>query len=186
MPSAYTPRTPWVGRAGLASDAAMLSVEPKRIWLRIRPRPPGWTAGLIPLNRPMPATSMLRSTVAPSQSTSTPTASRMSTAPHLDVRARAPCRAIRAPRAAAMMAAAELTLNVLSASMPVPEFSTSGSRERAAATESSAAGTVSNSTIACQAPAISSGVSPLATSAASRAPCCRSGCSPSSTSRKSS
>ena len=82
-----------------------------------------------------------------------------------------------------MIAAAELTLNVLSASIPVPEFSTSGP---APATEATAAGTVSNSTIACQAPAISSGVSPLATRAASRAPCCRSGCSPSSTWRNSS
>ena len=79
-----------------------------------------------------------------------------------------------------MMPAAELTLNVLSESMPVPEFSTSGPGA------STAAGTVSNSTMASQAPAISSGVSPLATSAASRAPCCRSGCSPSSTSRNSS
>ena len=63
MPSAYTPRTPCVGRTGLASDAAMLSVEPKRIWLRMRPSPPGCTAGLMPLKMPMPATSMLRSTV---------------------------------------------------------------------------------------------------------------------------
>ena len=157
MPPEYTPRTACVGRTGLASDAAMLSVEPKRIWLRMRPRPPGCTAGLMPLKMPMPATSMLRSTVADSQSTSTPTASRMSTAPHLDVSARAPCRASRAPPAAAMIAAAELTLNVLSVSMPVPEFSTSGPVALPAATEASAAGTVSNSTIACQAPAISSG-----------------------------
>ena len=122
---------------------------------------------------------MLRSTVAASQSTSTPTDSRMSTAPQLEVkRASAVTGEARRPCAAAMIAAAELTLKVLSASIPVPEFSTSGP---AAVDRGDAAGTVSNSTIACQAPAISSGVSPLATSAASSAPCCRSGCSPSST-----
>ena len=68
----------------------MLRVEPKRIWLRILPRPPGCTAGLMPLKMPIPATPMLCSTVAALQSTSTPTASRMSTAPHFEVSARAP------------------------------------------------------------------------------------------------
>jgi hypothetical protein len=166
-----------VGRTGLASDPARLRVEPKRIWLKIRPRAAGWTFALIPLNRPMPAWAMLACTVSTPHSTSIPTRSSRSTVPQLEVMARAPWRAMVTPQAAAITAAALLTLKVLRASIPVPEFSKSPSGEFGSRR------TVSSSVMASQAPAISAAVSPLATRAARKAPCCRSGCRFSSRSR---
>ena len=74
----------------------------------------------------MPAFSMDLFTVAASHSMSTPNASAMSTVPHRDVMARAPCLAITTPSAAATMAAAVDMLNVLRVSIPVPLFSDRG------------------------------------------------------------
>ena len=75
---------------------------------------------------PIPAFSILLFTISTSHSASTPTASKMSTAPHLDVIALAPCFAMQIPLAAATIEAAVLILKVLIASIPVPQFSTRG------------------------------------------------------------
>ena len=80
----------------------------------------------MPLKMPIPVCSILFLTVSGSHSMSTPTASRMSTAPQVEVRALAPCLAMQMPPAAATIAAAVLMLKVLKESIPVPQFSTRG------------------------------------------------------------
>ena len=45
----------------------MLKVVPMRSWESIRPSPPGWTWGLMPLKRPMPQVSMDWHTSSPGQ-----------------------------------------------------------------------------------------------------------------------
>jgi len=132
---------------------------------------------LMPFNSPIPATSTLRLTTDTSHSTSMPSVSAMSTMPHLDVMALAPCLAMWTPPAAATTADRVLTLKVLMRSMPVPQFST-----RYPSTSGRALA-VSISKIASQAPAISSGVGLADVSAARKAPCWRSGCWFSRTSR---